>query len=75
MVIDLLIHKTDDGFNAEVPSVKGCETWAAKEDDAIDKAVTLLKYYLKLKEEHKIKVDKARIQGMTIIYKLVFNKT
>jgi predicted RNase H-like HicB family nuclease len=32
MVIDLIITKTNDGYTAEVPSIKGCESWAHDED-------------------------------------------
>lgn len=74
MVLDLIIHETDDGFNAEVPSVKGCESWARSEDEAVDKSVELLKFYLKLSDSAKIKADKARKENNLHIYKLIFDK-
>ena len=74
MVIDLFIHQTDDGFNAEVPSIKGCESWARNEDEVIDKSVELVKFYLKLPDNAKIKVDKARRENDLHIYKLIFDK-
>lgn len=73
MVIDLVIKKELDGFSAFVPSIKGCETWARQEDEAIDKVLELVEFYLKIKKE-KINVDKARKENDEIIYKLVFDK-
>lgn len=74
MVLDLIIKKSDDGFTAEVPSLNGCESWAAKEDEVIDKIVELAAFYLKIKNIKKIKLDKARVSGNKHYYKLVFNK-
>lgn len=74
MVIDLLITGSDDGFTAEVPSVNGCESWAHEEEDAINNAVGLLRFYLNLDETIEIKIDKARRSGKKTVYKLVFDK-
>ena len=74
MVLDLVVIKTDDGVTAEIPSIKGCECWAHEEDEAIEKAVDLLRYYNNLDSEVEIKVDKARGTKTKTIYKLVFNK-
>jgi len=74
MVLDLVVIMTDDGVTAEIPSIKGCECWAHKEDEAIAKALELLRYYNNLDDETEIKVDKARGTKTKIIYKLVFSK-
>lgn len=74
MVIDLVVTKTDDGFTAEVPSLKECESWAHKEDEAIEKVVDLVRYYANIDSETEIKIDRARRSGKKIIYKLVFDK-
>ena len=74
MVLDLIVIKTDDGFTAEVPSIKGCESWAHEEDEVIEKSLELLNYYLNLPEESEIKVDKARRNKNRTVYKLVFEK-
>jgi predicted RNase H-like HicB family nuclease len=73
MVLDILIEKSDDGFTAEVPSLKGCESWAHDEDTVIDKVVELASFYLKT-DRKEFKVDKARSTKNKIIYKLVFDK-
>jgi len=74
MVIDLIVHFSDDGFSSEVPSIKGCESWAHTEDEVIDKTVEIVKFYLKLSDSVKIKIDKARKEENLSIYKLIFDK-
>lgn len=74
MVLDLIISKNMDGFSAEIPSVKGCETWSKTEDDAINKSIELVSYYLGIIDQKKIKADRARIEEDKIIYKLILNK-
>lgn len=73
MVIDLVVTKTNDGYTAEVPSIKGCESWAHDEDTVIDKILDLSSYYLKISAKE-IKIDRARKEENTIIYKLIFDK-
>mgnify|MGYP001604527776 CR=1 FL=1 len=36
MVLDIIISKVLDGYSAAIPSINGCETWAPKEDEAIE---------------------------------------
>ena len=74
MVLEVVVHKTDDGYNAEVPSLKGCETWAHDEDTAITKIVELVAYYLKT-DQTQFKIDKARGTRTRIVYKLIFSKS
>lgn len=74
MVLELIVTKTDDGVNAEVPSINGCETWAHDEDTAIDNAVELVMYYLNLADKKSIRIDKARGQFKKKVYKLIFDK-
>ena len=73
MILDVEINKTDDGYTAEIPSLKGCESWAHDEDTAMDKVLELASFYLKT-DVKKFKVDRARKIKNKIIYKLVFNK-
>ncbi len=73
MILDIVINKTDDGYTAEVPSLKGCESWAHDEDTVMNKVLELAAFYLKA-DIKKFKVDRARKIKNKIIYKLVFNK-
>ena len=74
MILDLLVIKTDDGYTAEIPSIKGCECWAHQEEEVIDKSLELLRFYNNLDNETEIKVDKSRGSRNKTIYKLVFDK-
>jgi predicted RNase H-like HicB family nuclease len=74
MVLDIIIKKTDDGYTAEIPSLRGCECWAHNEDSVLDKIIELAAYYLKIDKKEKFKLDKARTAKNKSIYKLVFNK-
>lgn len=73
MVIDIVIKKSIDGFSAEIPSIKGCESWAHDEENALEKIIEIASFYLKIPKE-KFKIDKARSEEDRIIYKLIFNK-
>lgn len=74
MVIDLIVTIEEDGFSAEVPSLKGCESWAHSEDEAITNVVELTRYYASIDEDIEIKVDIARRNKKRIVYKLIFDK-
>jgi predicted RNase H-like HicB family nuclease len=73
MILDIIVHKSDDGFTAEIPSLKGCESWAHDLDGVLQNIVELAAYYLNT-DVAKFKVDKARESKTKIIYKLVFDK-
>ena len=73
MVLDLIVHKTDDGYTAEVPSLKGCESWAHDEETVINNIMELAGYYLRM-DKSAFKVDKARGSRTRTVYKLVFEK-
>jgi predicted RNase H-like HicB family nuclease len=74
LVLDLHVIQSDDGYTAEVPSIKGCESWAHGEDEAIDKTIELLKFYLQSSSDKKIKIDRARREHPLTVYKLIFDK-
>ncbi len=74
MVIDLVVTIEEDGFSAEVPSLKGCESWAHSEDEAITNAIELTRFYANIDVDIEIKVDLARRSKKKIVYKLIFDK-
>jgi len=74
MVLDLIITKTDDGYNSHIPSIKGCDSWGHTEDEAIDSAIELAVFYLKLKSSKEVKIDTARREDNSKIFKLVFDR-
>lgn len=74
MVLDLIVTRSDDGVTAEVPSIKGCESWAHIEDDAINKTLELFRFYMQRGNEMKIKIDLAHKDGKVLVYKIIFDK-
>ena len=74
MILDVVVTKTGDGFTAEIPSIKGCESWAHDEDTVLSKILELAAYYLKT-DVKKFKLDKARKIKDRSVYKLVFYKS
>ena len=71
MILDIIITKSNDGYTAEIPSIKGCESWAHDEESAIDKITELASFYLNVNLKS---IDKARVVRNKSVYKLVFNK-
>lgn len=74
MVLTLEVKKTDDGYIAEIPTLKGCESWAHTEDDVMVNIVQLLRFYLSLDDNLEIVIDKAYKSKNSATYKLVFDK-
>lgn len=74
MILDLIVKKTDDGFTAEIPSLKGCESWAHNEEQVLDKILEIASFYLRIDSPKKLKLDKARVSKNKTVYKLVIEK-
>jgi predicted RNase H-like HicB family nuclease len=74
MILDVIVTKSDDGYTAEIPSLKGCESWAHDEETVLDKIIELASFYLNTNSD-KFKLDKARVKANISVYKLVFNKS
>jgi predicted RNase H-like HicB family nuclease len=74
MILDVIVTKSDDGYTAEIPSLKGCESWAHDEDTVLNKIIEFASFYLQTKTD-KFKLDKARVKANISVYKLVFNKS
>ena len=73
MILDVIVKKSNDGYTAEIPTIKGCESWAHDEETVLQKIIELASFYLKTKTE-KFKLDKSRVHSNTSVYKLIFNK-
>ena len=74
MVLDLIVTKTNDGFTAEIPSINGLDAWAHQEDEVIEKAIEMMKFYLNLDDDNEIKIDRARRSKNKTVYKIIFDK-
>ena len=74
MILDIIVKKTDDGFTAEIPSLKGCESWAHNEESVLNKILEIASFYLKIDSPKKLKLDRARVSKNKTVYKLVVIK-
>lgn len=74
MHLKIHIEKGIDGYNSNIPTIKGCETWAKDPDEALDKVIELLQYYLKKDENFKYKLDQSFNSTDKKIYTIVFDK-
>jgi predicted RNase H-like HicB family nuclease len=74
MILDIIVKKTDDGFTAEIPSLKGCESWAHDEENVLVKIMDVASFYLRIDSSKKLKLDKARVSKNKTVYKLVVDK-
>ena len=74
MILDVIVRKTDDGFTAEIPSIKGCESWAHDEETVLNKILEIASFYLNIDSLKKLKLDKARVSKNKSVYKLVVEK-
>ncbi len=74
MILTILVAKTDDGFEAHVPTIKGCDTWAHTEEEVMEKITETISYYLKLPAETRFKLDKTKDDFVNKTYKLGFEK-
>ncbi len=74
MILDIVIEKTNDGFNADVPSLRECDTWAHDEETVINNILGRVSYFLRI-DQKLFKLDKARRENNFTIYKLVIDKT
>lgn len=73
MVLDVIVTKAADGYTAEIPSLKGCESWDHNEEGVLEKITELASFYLNT-EQNRFKLDKARGGREVTVYKLVFPK-
>lgn len=74
MILTIIVEKTDDGFEADIESIKGCDAWAPTEDEALEQISAKVKYYLNLPDNVKFKLDKTKDNFRVKVYKLIFNK-
>lgn len=74
MVLTLKVNKSIDGYIAEIPSLKGCESWAHSEDEAIENLIPLLRFYMSLDVSQEIIIDKSSKSKNSSTYKVNFEK-
>lgn len=73
MILDIIIEKTNDGYNADIPSLQDCDTWAHDEETALNNILERVSFFLQV-DPKVLKIDKARIEHNHSIYKLIIDK-
>lgn len=73
MILDIIIEKTNDGYNADIPSLQDCDTWAHDEETALNNILERVSFFLQV-DPKVLKIDKARIEHNNSIYKLIIDK-
>ena len=64
-------EKTLDGFNARVPAIRECESWAGNEDDAISNMLERLAFFVQRKPGFKYTLDVLRREDGRVFYTLI----
>lgn len=73
MILDIIVEKTNDGYNADVPSLQDCDSWAHDEETALNNILERVSFFLHV-DLKILKIDKARIEDNRSIYKLIIDK-
>jgi predicted RNase H-like HicB family nuclease len=67
----LVVEKTIEGFDASIPSIRECETWAKDEDNAITSLLERLAFFLNREVGFKYDLDFMRREDGLRYYKLI----
>jgi hypothetical protein len=60
MQFKILTRRTWEGIDAAVPSIRECETWAKTEDEALERLMERVAYFLRLPADFKHSIDVLR---------------
>jgi hypothetical protein len=60
-----------DGVDASVPSIRECETWARSEDEALERLLERVAYFLRLPVDFEHRIDLQRREDGETWYTLV----
>ncbi|PLX23933.1 MAG: hypothetical protein C0600_14030 [Ignavibacteria bacterium] len=67
----VVVEKTIEGVDASIPSIPECETWARDEDEALEKLLERLAFFLNKKMGFKHDFDFMRREEGQTFYKLI----
>lgn len=70
----VVTRKTWEGVDAEIPSIRECETWAKTEEEALEKLMERIKYFLSLPEKTKCILDRSRKEDGETYYTLIIKE-
>ncbi|MBI5648585.1 MAG: hypothetical protein HY962_16765 [Ignavibacteriae bacterium] len=70
MQFQVVIRKTYEGFDAAVPSIRECDSWAHTEDEAIERLLERVRFFLNLEAGRKHSLDVLRKEDGETYYTL-----
>ncbi|NOY07209.1 MAG: type II toxin-antitoxin system HicB family antitoxin [Chlorobi bacterium] len=65
------VVKGIDGYEASVPSIKECAAWAETEQEALERMMERLAFFLSLPPGFKHEFDRSRSERNTVFYTLI----
>ena len=57
MQFQIFTEKTFEGFDASLPSIRECESWAKTEDEALENLLERVRFFLNLPVTRKHSID------------------
>ena len=67
----IVTEKTYEGYDASVPSIRECESWAKTEDEALDNLIERLKFFLSEEGDLKYRLDRSRREDGKTFYTII----
>ena len=67
----VVVEKTIEGVDASIPSIQECEVWAREEDEALEKLIERLAFFLNREAGFKHDLDFMRREEGQKMYKLI----
>jgi hypothetical protein len=67
-------ERTLDGYNACIPSIRECDSWAATEDDAITNMLERLAFFTQRKAGFKHTLDVLKREDGKVYYTLIIKE-
>lgn len=74
MQFQLVTEITPDGFDARLPSIRECESWGKTEEEALEKLMERVAYFLQLPVKFKHTIDRSRREDGQTFYTLIIKK-
>ena len=64
-------RKSLDGVDASLPSIRECEAWGSTEEEALERLLERVAYFLRLPVRFRHTLDRARVEEGVTYYSLV----
>jgi predicted RNase H-like HicB family nuclease len=67
----VITRKSYDGVDASLPSIRECESWGKTEEEAIERLMERVAFFLRLPARFRHTLDRARVEDGTTYYSLI----